>query len=160
MSADALLAPIRDHIAGLGFELVDLRRTGSLQRPILQVRVDRPDSRPGQGVTADDCATISRSLERYLESRAMVGPRYVLEVSSPGLERPLRWPDHWRRFLGRQVRVRAESLPGRNQYQIVSVPDDDHVVLRRNDGAEVTLPFEAVREANLVADVEIFGKRR
>jgi len=84
----------------------------------------------------------------------------VLEVSSPGLERPLRWPDHWRRFVGRQVRVRAESLPGRNQYEIVSVPDDDHVVLRRNDGAEVTLAFEAVRAANLVADVEIFGKRR
>ena len=90
MSADALLAPIRDHIAGLGFELVDLRRTGTLQRPILQVRVDRPDSRPGQGVTADDCAVISRSLESFLEHRAMVGPRYVLEVSSPGLERPLR----------------------------------------------------------------------
>ncbi len=160
MSADALLVPIRDQIAGLGFELVDLRRTGSLQRPILQVRVDRPDSRPGQGVTADDCAVISRSLERFLESRAMVGPRYVLEVSSPGLERPLRWPDHWRRFVGRQVRVRTQSLPGRNQYEIVSVPDDDHVVLRRNDGAEVTLAFETVREANLVADVEIFGKRR
>ena len=85
MSADALLAPIRDHITGLGFELVDLRRTGTFQRPILQVRVDRPDSRPGQGVTADDCAAISRSLERFLESRAMVGPRYVLEeMSSPG----------------------------------------------------------------------------
>src|SRR4029079_14194819 len=78
MSVDALLAPIRDHIAGLGFELVDLRRVGTLERPILQVRVDRPDSRPGHGVTADDCAGLSRSLERFLESSAMVGPRYVL----------------------------------------------------------------------------------
>ena len=112
MSADALLAPIRDHLAGLGFELVDLRRTGTLQRPILQVRVDRPDSRPGQGVTAEDCAGISRSLERFLESRAMVGPRYVLEVSSPGLERPLRWPEHWRRFLGERVRVRVQVPQG------------------------------------------------
>ncbi len=159
-SADALLVPIRDHIAGLGFELVDLRRTGSLQRPILQVRVDRPDSRPGQGVTADDCAAISRSLERFLESRAMVGPRYVLEVSSPGLERPLRWPDHWRRFVGRQARVRAQSVSGRHRYEIVSVPDEDHVVLRREDGTELTLAFDAIREANLVADVELFGKRR
>jgi ribosome maturation factor RimP len=160
MSADALLAPIRDHIAGLGFELVDLRRTGSLQRPILQVRVDRPDSRPGQGVTAEDCAVISRSLERFLESRAMVGSRYVLEVSSPGLERPLRWPDHWRRFVGRRARVRAESLPGRNQYEIASVPDDDHVVLRRDDGSEVMLELAAIREATLIPDVAIFGKRR
>ena len=159
MSADALLGPIRDHLAGLGFELVDLRRTGTLQRPILQVRVDRPDSRPGQGVTADDCAGISRSLERFLESRAMVGPRYVLEVSSPGLERPLRWPEHWRRFIGRHARVRAEAVAGRNRYQIVAVPDDDHVVLRQEDGAEITVRFDAIRDATLVSELE-FGKRR
>jgi ribosome maturation factor RimP len=160
MSADALLAPIRDHIAGLGFELVDLRRAGTLQRPILQVRVDRPDSRPGQGVTADDCAVISRSLERFLESSAMVGPRYVLEVSSPGFERPLRWPEHWRRFIGRHARVRAESLVGRSRVEILSVPDDGHVVLRREDGSEVTLAFDVIREATLVVDEEVFGKRR
>ena len=160
MSADALLAPIRDHIAGLGLELVDLRQTGTLQRPILQVRVDRPDSRPGHGVTADDCAGISRSLERFLESRAMVGPRYVLEVSSPGLERPLRWPDHWRRFVGRDVRVRAEGVSGRQRYRILAVPDDEHVVVRREDGTDVTLPFAAVRDATLVAETELFGRRQ
>jgi ribosome maturation factor RimP len=159
MSADTLLAPIRDHVAGLGFELVDLRRTGTLQRPILQVRVDRPDSRPGQGVTADDCAAISRSLERFLESRAMVGPQYVLEVSSPGMERPLRWPEHWRRFIGRQARVRAEALAGRQQVEILAVLDDGRVVLRREDGSEVTLPLDEIRDATLVADVEVFGKR-
>ena len=146
MSADALLAPIRDHVTGLGFELVDLRRTGTLQRPILQVR-------------ADDCAVISRSLERFLESRAMVGPRYVLEVSSPGFERPLRWPEHWRRFVGRHARVRAEPLSGRHRVEIVSVPDDEHVVLRRQDGSEVTVAFEAIREATLVAESEVLGKR-
>ena len=130
-----------------------------MQRPILQVRVDRPDSRPGQGVTADDCAAISRSLERFLESRAMVGPRYVLEVSSPGFERPLRWPEHWRRFIGRQARVRAQPLPGRNLVEIVAVPDDEHVVLRRQDGSEVTVAFDAIREATLVTESEVLGKR-
>ena len=154
MSVDALLTPIRDHIAGLGFELVDLRRVGTLQRPILQVRVDRPDSRPGQGITADDCAGISRSLERLLESSAMVGPRYVLEVSSPGIERPLRWPAHWRRFVGRRARVRAQTLGGgRREVEIVAVPDDDHVTLRPVDGAEVTLPLAEISEARLVAEL-------
>jgi ribosome maturation factor RimP len=159
MSADALLVPIRDHIAGLGFELVDLRQSGTLQRPILQVRVDRPDSRPGQGITADDCAGISRSLERFLESRAMVGPRYVLEVSSPGLERPLRWPEHWRRFIGRQARVRADALRGRQRVEILAVPDDDRVILRREDGSEISLPLEQIREATLIPDGEAFGRR-
>ena len=152
MSVDALLAPIRDHIAGLGFELVDLRRVGTLQRPILQVRVDRPDSRPGQGVTADDCAGISRSLERFLESRAMVGPRYLLEVSSPGIERPLRWPEHWRRFVGHRARVRAAALGGRRQVEIVAVPDEEHVTVRGEDGAEVTIPLADVREARLIVE--------
>jgi ribosome maturation factor RimP len=90
----------------------------------------------------------------------MVGPRYVLEVSSPGLERPLRWPEHWRRFLGRHVRVRAGSLPGRHQYEIVSVPDDEQVVLRRDDGSETTLAFDDIQDAKLVADQELFGKHR
>ena len=160
MSADALQDPIRDHVATLGFELVDLKRTGTLQRPILQVRVDRPDSRPGQGVTADDCAVISRSLESFLETRAMVGPRYVLEVSSPGLERPLRWPEHWRRFVGRRARVRAVSLPGKSRVEILAVPDDEHVVLRLEDGSEVTIALDTIREAALVVDWEILGKRR
>jgi len=159
MSVDALLFPIRDHVAGLGFELVDLRRTGTIQRPILQVRVDRPDSRPGQGVTAEDCAGISRSLERFLESRAMVGPRYVLEVSSPGLERPLRWPEHWRRFVGQRARVRASALGGRRVVEIVAVPDDRHVVVRADDGGETTLLLDEVAEANLVVDWSTIGKR-
>jgi ribosome maturation factor RimP len=160
MSADALLAPIRDHVTTLGFELVDLRRTGTLQRPILQVRVDRPDSRPGQGVTADDCAVISRSLEGFLESRAMVGPRYVLEVSSPGLERPLLSPEHWRRFVGRQARVRAAPFQGRIRVDIVAVPDDVHVMLRREDGLEVAVAFDEIREAVLAVDWNAIGKRR
>ena len=160
MPADALLAPIRDHIAGLGFELVDLRRTGTLERPILQVRVDRPDSTPGQGITADDCARISRSLEAFLEHRAMVGLRYVLEVSSPGLERPLRWPEHWRRFVGRHARVRAAPLSGRTRVEIVAVPDDEHVIVRLEDRSEITLEFDAIREAVLVVDWEVIGKRR
>jgi len=150
MFADALLASLRDHIAGLGFELVDLRRAGTLERPILQVRVDRPDSQPGHGITVGDCAGISRSLERFLESSAMVGPRYVLEVSSPGIERPLRWPEHWRRFIGRRARVRADALGGRRQVEIVAVPDDDHVTLRREDGTDITVALAQVSQANLI----------
>jgi ribosome maturation factor RimP len=103
---------------------------------------------------------ISRSLERFLESRAMVGPRYVLEVSSPGWDRPLRWPEHWRRFIGREAKVRADSLSGRRRYRIMAVPDDEHVVLRGEGGADVTLAFEGIREATLVAEAEVFGRGR
>ncbi len=160
MSPDDLLEPIRAQVAALGFELVDLRRTGTLERPILQLRVDRPDSRPGHGITADDCARISRVLERFLESRGLVGPRYVLEVSSPGLERPLRWPEHWRRFIGRRARVRAEGLAGHPEVEIVAVPDEGHVVLRLPGGEERAVELARVREAHLVMDWDAYSKER
>jgi ribosome maturation factor RimP len=160
MSADALFDPIRAHLDSLGFELVDLRRVGTPQRPILQVRVDRPDSRPGHGVTADDCAAISRSLERFLEASGAVGPRYVLEVSSPGVERPLRSAAHWRRFVGGEARVRSPVLPGRPKVRIVAVPDDDHVTLGLPDGGETTLALEDILDATLAVNFDQLGKRR
>ena len=160
MSEDSLLGLIRSRVAELGFELVNLRRTGTAERPILQVRVDRPESRPGHGVTAEDCVLVSRSLERTLEATAMVGPRYVLEVSSPGLERPLREPEHWRRFVGRRAKVRAEGFPGRTEVEIVGVPDDEHVVVRVPGGGESSLPFATVQEATLVPDWASLGLGR
>jgi ribosome maturation factor RimP len=83
----------------------------------------------------------------------MVGPRYVLEVSSPGIERPLRWPEHWRRFVGQRARVRAGRLGGRRQVEIVAVPDDEHVTLRDEGGAEVTLPLDEIRDATLMGEL-------
>jgi ribosome maturation factor RimP len=158
MSVDALLAPIRDHIAGLGFELVDLRRVGTLERPILQVRVDRPDSRPGQGITADDCAGISRSLERFLESSAMVGPRYVLEVSSPGIERPLFTPAQFARFTGETAKVTLK-LPqdGRRRLQgaIAAVIGD--TITFDVDGTAYAVGTDNIEKARLVPDWAALG---
>jgi ribosome maturation factor RimP len=82
----------------------------------------------------------------------MVGPRYVLEVSSPGIERPLRWPEHWRRFVGRRARVRSRAIGGRRQVEIVAVPDDGHVTLRPEGGSEVTVALDDIHEATLVVD--------
>jgi ribosome maturation factor RimP len=82
-------------------------------------------------------------------------------VSSPGIERPLRWPAHWRRFVGRHARVRASALGGRREVEIVAVPDDEHVTLRPLDGAEVTLPLAEISDARLVAELpEGRGPRR
>jgi ribosome maturation factor RimP len=159
MSADALLDPIRAHLEAMGFELVDLRRAGTVQRPILQVRADRPGSGPGHGITADDCVAISRSLERFLEASGAVGPRYVLEVSSPGVERPLRWAAHWRRYVGREARVRSRVLPGRPTVRIVAVPDEAHVTLALPDGSETTVALDEIQDATLTVDWKTLGQK-
>lgn len=148
-----LTAEIRRRVADLGFEVVDLRKLGSGSRVRLQVRVDRPDAEPGHGITVEECATVSRVLEAWLDEADVLGSRYVLEVSSPGIERPVRWREHWERYRGREVSVRIEGR-GRFRATIQAVhPDADVVVLHPTAGGDAEdVPLERVREATLVVD--------
>jgi len=148
-----LISEVRSRVESLGFDLADLRKGGTPRRIRLQVRIDRPAAVPGQGVTVDDCAHVSRALEQWLDQSLVLGSNYILEVSSPGIERPLRWRQHWERFVGRDVNLR---LPGRGRRRatiIRVVPGDDAVVLRlAGDQGEVTLPLSDARDATLAVD--------
>jgi ribosome maturation factor RimP len=150
---DRLTDEIRAHLAELGFELVDLRRGGTKRRAHLQVRVDRPDAAPGQGITIEECAAVSRALERWLDQTGTLGSGYVLEVSSPGVERPVRWREHWIRFVGQDVRVKLPDR-GRVRATIVGVDvEADTVELRLSlSDQTLTVPITEAREARLVAD--------
>lgn len=152
MGTDALLEAVRRLVTDLGFELIEFRKSGPPGRPSIQVRIDRPDSRPGHGVTADDCARTSRALEKWFEGEGGVGRRYLLQVSSPGFERPVRFPEHWRRYVGRVVRVTARTLAGHPRALIVAVPDEDHVELRLPDGREAVVALDEIKEALLQDD--------
>lgn len=147
MATDSLLEAVRRHVAALGFELIEFRKSGPPQRPSIQVRIDRPDSRPGHGVTAEDCARVSRTLERWFEGEGGIGRRYLLQVSSPGIERPVRFAEHWRRYVGRTVRMTVRSLAGHPRAVILEVPDEDHVRVRLPDGAHVVVPLSEIKEA-------------
>ncbi len=148
---EGLTTEVRCRVAELGYELVDLRKRGSRRRPVLQIRVDVSDSAPGRGITHTDCSVVSRSLERWLDERGVLGERYVLEVSSPGIERPIRWPEHWSRFRGSDVNVRLAGR-GRVRATIVDVTDDGHNVLLRPKGEqELSVPVAEAQDATLVA---------
>ena len=148
-----LTQEVRSRVAELGYELVDLRKRGAGSRLGLQVRIDHPDAVPGHGITVDECAAVSRALERWLDGSQVLGPRYVLEVSSPGIERPIRWREHWERFVGQPVRVRLVE-GGRFQAVIEGVEAGaDAVVLRvAESGERRTISLSDVRDAALVVD--------
>jgi ribosome maturation factor RimP len=105
-------------------------------------------------VTVDDCATASRALEAWLDAEGPLGRRYILEVSSPGLERPLRWHRHWVRFVGREVQATVAGL-GRVRARIVAVPDEATVVLEPQGGAPRSVPLTGIRDARLAVDWEL-----
>ncbi len=148
---------LEDRVEALGYELVDFRWGGSGSRPLLRVRIDRPGAGVGEGVTVDDCAKVSRALEPWLDGREDLPERYVLEVSSPGVDRPLLRDRDYERFRGEQVAVKGHDvLAGRARRlegELLGLEGEGEaaaVRLRLPDGDEVSIPREQIAGANLV----------
>ena len=137
----------------LGFDLVELKSGGSKGRPVLDVRIDRRD---GEKVTVGDCEKASRAIEARLDAMPdAIAGRYVLEVSSPGMERPLKKVADWTRFTGRKVNVKSShfaAIGGYAEVEIVSAQGEEgHGEFRVRDlkGNEHTLAQAEVQEARL-----------
>jgi ribosome maturation factor RimP len=149
-------------VAGLGYDLVDLERA---PRGLLRVTIDRrPDGRyaePGEFVTVDDCERVTRQLQYVLEVDAVDYAR--LEVSSPGLDRPLRTEGDFARFEGQAVSLTLrQPFAGRKHYQGLLGRAGSGWQLTFLDGkTEQVLGFalDEVREARLVPVVDFKGRR-
>ncbi len=140
---------LAERVAALGYEVVELAAGGTGRRPRVALRIDRTS---GGAVTVDDCARVSRALEPWLDALGFGQGRYVLEVSSPGLERPLKRPDEWRRFLGAPVEVLVPGLNGRFRVTALAVTDEPEpmVELEFPKGVRRTLKLSEIKEARLV----------
>lgn len=162
MTNDALAALVERRVEAMGFELVELEQAGSRQRPILRVYLDRPDSVPGEpGVSLDECAAVSRALEPELDALDELSDRYVLEVSSPGVDRPLTRPRDFQRFAGQSAALRGRgALAGRAKRLEGTLLGlrGEHVALRLQDGEEVEVPLGEIDRAHLVFQWERKGK--
>jgi ribosome maturation factor RimP len=151
---------LESRVDALGFDLVEAQWAGSRQRPILRLRIDTKWGGEGEvgGVTVDDCAKVSRALEAWMDELEVMPERYVLEVSSPGVDRPLTRPGDWRRFAGQQVAVNGhEVLAGRAKRlegELVGVKTDEsqreRIVIRLAGGDEVEIPREEILRGHLV----------
>ena len=138
----------------LGLELFELHARGSKQRPVLDVRIERVD---GSMITVDDCAKASRAIEAKLDQGGIVAERYVLEVSSPGIERPLRNARDFQRFIGRDAVVTADPTEtsaelSSREVKITGVEGDagaEIVVLEEAPGQTRRIPLAAIRKARL-----------
>ena len=145
MDENALTALLNRTLASLGFELVDveLSRSGGM----IRIFIDRPG-----GITVDHCAQVSNHLTRLLTVEEVDYSR--LEVSSPGLDRPLRQPDDFRRFAGERVQVRMRvPVDGRRNFVGVLRGANNGQVELEVDGALVSLNLAQLDKARLVPNL-------
>ena len=151
---DALQKIVAQELTPLGLELFELRSVGTKNRPVLDVRIDRLD---GEKVTVDDCARASRAIEARLDEGNIVGTKYVLEVSSPGVERPLRNAQDWKRYIGRDAVINAHPFEGSaglssKEIRIAGVEGDagaEVIVVEDAAGSTHRVPLAAVTKARL-----------
>lgn len=146
-----LLAPV---IADLGLELVGIEFAQGGGGSLLRIYIDEPE----RGITIDDCERASREISALLDVNDPVAGRYTLEVSSPGLERPLFTTDHFARFVGEQVKI-GVNLPidGRRRFQGRLVGIEGDRITIEQDGKPVTIAHANVAKARLVPDYVALG---
>ncbi len=141
-------------VEAMGFSVVRVMISGS-QRPKLQVMMERSD---GRDVTIDDCANMSRALSAHLDVEDPVPGTYILEVSSPGLDRPLVRLADFERFAGREAKLETtELIDGRRRYRgtLQGVLQDR--VRIAVEGKDLEIPFAAITSAKLLLTDEIIA---
>jgi len=141
-----------------GVEFVHAEIVGSKRNMTVRIYIDKP-----QGVTLEDCSTVSHAIEEVIDADDFIPTPYVLEVSSPGLERPLFSIQDFVKFTGKKAKVKtSEALDGQTNFngRIDSVEGSEIVFEDKTNGT-VRIPFDKVAKANLKVDLaEEFKKRR
>jgi len=168
---------VESTVTGLGYELVDCERS---PQGLLRVYIDRVPSaaydQPGEFVTVEDCEKVTRQLQYALE---VLNADYArLEVSSPGLDRPLKTPAHFQRFVGCEVEISLKApFQGRKNYSgtllAAELPEGEvapeggawQLIFKQGDGKSAVehalgFTFDEVRDARLVPVVDFKGRGR
>jgi len=139
---DELLQPGADT---LGYELVAVELSGG-ESSIVRVYIDTPN-----GVTVEDCAKASRQFSAILDVEDPISNRYTLEVSSPGMDRPLAKPLHFKAVVGQDVKIKMASLiNGRRRFTGELVEATEEYAVVEVDGEQTELPYSEMDRARLV----------
>ncbi|MBQ1612691.1 MAG: ribosome maturation factor RimP [Alphaproteobacteria bacterium] len=141
-------------INNLGFDLVRILTIGNVN-PTLQIMIERKDR---QNIVVDDCATVSRAISAVLDEKDPISGKYTLEVSSPGLDRPLVNLENFIRFAGFEAKVETDiEIEKRKRFKgrIIRVENDNIILLM--DDKEWSIPFSAVAKAKLLLTDELIA---
>jgi len=155
-SADvvAQVRAVASRVAGAyGLEIFDVQLRRESGGMVLRVQIDRPGpaATAEDSVSVGDCAHVSRDLSAILDVEDLVTTSYILEVSSPGLDRPLRHVGDYRRFSGRRAKlVMRAAVDGQTYFKgRLAGVDDNAVLIDADDGRRHRVPIGVITRANL-----------
>lgn len=133
-----------------GIEFVHCQIAGSKRNPVVRLIIDKPG-----GVTLEDCAQISRDVEAVLDRDDFIPTSYVLEVSSPGIERELYKLGDFERFVGKDARVKtSQSINGQRNFSgKISAVSGREIEFEDRTSGKVVIPYESIAKANLLVDL-------
>ncbi len=151
---DRVTALITGPLDGMGYELVRVHLSGG-DRPARQVMAERADGAP---MNVEDCAEISHGVSALLDSEDPIAGAYTLEVSSPGIDRPLTRLQDFERFAGFEARIETrDAVAGRRRFKGKLLGLAEDVVLIDVEEETVHLPFDAIAKARLVLTDELIA---
>lgn len=139
---------LEEAIDKAGYDCLEIQLTHEGGRPILRIVIDSPG-----GIGVEDCEKVSRILNGMQEEiEPFFRGRYYMEVSSPGVERPLKRIEEYRRFQGKMAKVQLrESMNGQKNFKgRIQGVEGESISFLTCEGKAVVFPFEAIRKANLV----------
>lgn len=143
-----LVAPL---VADLGYEFVGLEYQSNPKHRLLRIYIDREDG----GVNLDDCERVSREVSALLDVEDPIKGQYSLEVSSPGVERPLFTPEQFTRFRGEQAKVQLHAPEnGRRKLHGVIVRVEGNTLALAENGFEIEVSIDNIQKAHLAPDLD------
>jgi ribosome maturation factor RimP len=146
MTGAELARLLEPTVEGLGYELADLELRIGGKNGVVRIFIDRPE-----GVGLGDCEVVSRQVSALLDIEDPVPGQYVLEVSSPGLDRKLTKPAHFQRFVGEEVRVQMRfPIGGRRRFRGKLLAAGEDKIEVEVDGVSHSLPMATIDSARLV----------
>lgn len=137
---------IKNTVEGLGFQLWGYEYRPHSESALLRIFIEKEE-----GISIDDCATVSRQIGAVLDVENIIPVAYILEVSSPGMDRVLFTPEQYQDYLGETIKIRTRTpINERRNFKGSLLETNDSIVIVKVDNQEFEIPFESIDRARLV----------
>lgn len=135
-------------VNGMGYDLIEIEHFPNPKHGVLRLYIDKED-----GITIDDCSQVSRQISALIDVEDPVRGQFNLEVSSPGMDRPLRKLRDFQRFCGSKVKLKTTvPLEGQRNFSGRLLEADEEKLVIETETEEITLPMTAIEKARIVSE--------